>query len=129
MYGRAPSTSWLLILVCVALLLSRVGSAHLHLCFDGKEPAASLHFVDGGHHADHHVGEAHDDLDLSLIGDALNKSGKLGLDLSLLLFAAFCLSFLLFTRRHIAPVDPPRAKPTSPRSIRPPLRGPPLHAA
>lgn len=127
MLRHTPLQAWLLTLVCVALLFARVGDAHLHLCFDGSEPPASLHFTDAGHHADHHVGEVHDDLDLSLIDDVLSQMAKLGLGLLMLLLAAFWLSFLLFVPARIVPADPPRVTATPPCSLRPPLRGPPPH--
>lgn len=128
MFGRAPSRAWLLTLVCAAMLFARLGGAHLHLCFDGSEPPASLHVTDSGHYADHHDREAHDDRDVSLLGDALIKSDKPGLDLPLLL-AAFWLVVLLFARPRMVPADSPQVAVSSPRFFRPPLRGPPLHAS
>lgn len=127
MLPRYRHRLWLLSLLCIAVLVMRVGGAHLHLCFDGSEPPASLHFEDAGHHPDHHV--AHDDVDVSLLADALTKTGKLGLDLPLLLLAAFCLSFLLraspqaFRRRAALDLRPP------PAHLRPLLRGPPAFAS
>lgn len=128
MFGRTPFGIGLLTLVCVALLFARLGGAHMHLCLDGSGPPASLHVTDAGHHADHHDGAAHDDRDVWLIGDALTQSGKLGMDLPLLL-ATFWLVILLFTRLRPVPADPPRVADSPPRFCRPPLRGPPLHAS
>lgn len=118
---------WLL-LVCAALLFARLGGAHLHLCLDGSEPAASLHVSDSGHHADHHDGQAHDDRDVSLVGDALTQSGKWGLDLPLLL-AVLWLVTILFARLRITAADSPQPSASPPRFCRPPPRGPPLHAS
>jgi len=128
MFGRTPSSIWLLTLVCAVLLFARLGGAHMHLCFDGSGPPASLHVTDSGHHADHHDREAHDDRDVWPIGDALTQSGKLGMDQPLLL-TAFWLVILLFTRPRLVPADPPRVALSPPRFCRPPLRGPPLHAS
>ena len=68
--------------------------AHVHYCFDGRGPAATVHYVDvhehahdfpaaAGHHDgheddSHHGKEAtdHDDLDLDVPNDALAKSLK-----------------------------------------------------
>ena len=126
--------AWLLALACLTLLFMQMGGAHLHLCFDGKEPPASLHLADSDHHADHHgghhaAGEAHSDLDVPLAGDALTKPGKLNLDLPLLLLAALWLGFLCAARQGERPRDPPHALASSHHLRLPPLRGPPLHAS
>jgi hypothetical protein len=128
MFDRASSRVWLLTLVCVALLFARLGGVHLHMCFDGSELPASLHVTDSGHHADHHDGQAHDDRDVSLLGDALTRSGKPGLDLPLLL-TAFWLAIFLFTRLRMTAADSSQLAASTPRFFRPLLRGPPLHAA
>lgn len=128
MFLRCLPRPWLLTLACVALLFARLGGAHVHLCLDGSEPPASLHVTDSGHHADHHDGQAHDDRDVWLVGDALTKSGKWSLDLPLLL-AALWLVAVLFARLRITATDPPRRAASPPRFCRPLLRGPPLHAS
>jgi hypothetical protein len=121
---------WLLVLVCVALLSTRLTGAHLHLCLDGSEPPASVHFVDTGCHGNHHVDNQHNDVDVPLVADALSKSGKsgIGLDLLLVLLSVFVWAWQTITRPR--PIwHPPRALATaSPPFLRPPLRGPPLHA-
>lgn len=115
----------LLTLLLAALLTARVGGAHLHLCFDGSEPPASLHFSDAGHHDDHHADEAHDDVDVSLIAEAAAKLGKLSLDLPLLVTASLILFGLwLAAQRPPSPYRGPRAA-SDPYSLRPPVRGPP----
>ncbi|MGK2942352.1 MAG: hypothetical protein ACSLFJ_11840 [Immundisolibacter sp.] len=125
---RCLPRPWLLTLVCVALLFVRLGGAHMHLCFDGGEPPASLHVTDASHHAEHHDGQDHVDRDVSLLGDALTKFGKSSLDQPLLL-AAFWLVVLLLARLRIRPAEPPRVAIYPPRFCRPPPRGPPLHAS
>lgn len=128
MRDRAPPKAWLLTLICAALLFARLGGAHVHLCLDGSEPPASLHVTDSGHHADHHDGQTHDDRDVSLLGDALTKSGKSGFDLPFVL-AALWLATVLFARLRITAADSPPPYASPPRFHRPPLRGPPLHVS
>ena len=114
----------LLTLACVAVLAGRIGGAHLHLCFDGSEPPASLHFNESGHPDDHHLDSAHDDLDISAIGEAIAKAGKVSLDLPALLFFAFLLCLLAPSQgRLLLHRSPPRV--ATPAFLRPPLRGPP----
>lgn len=118
----------LLLLLGVALLFTRLGGAHLHLCFDGLEPASSLHFIDSGQHADHHAGEEHDDRDVSLIADALAKPIKLSLEVALLLvlmgFGAPLFAPAIPRHRFAA-----RITASPPFHLRPPLRGPPARSA
>ena len=54
--------------------------SHVHYCFDGQEPPASVHLVDGTDH-DHEMpghsdGAEHDDLDLDVPNQALAKACK-----------------------------------------------------
>jgi hypothetical protein len=128
MRDRALPNGWLLTLICAALLFARLGGGHLHLCLDGSEPAASLHVANPEHHADHHSDPGHDVRDVSLLDDALTKSGKSDLDLPLLL-AALWLMTVLFARLRITAAAPPPPWTSRPRFCRPPRRGPPLHAS
>lgn len=115
----------LLTLLLAVLLSARVGGAHLHMCFDGSEPPASLHFSDAGHHDDHHAEEAHDDVDVSVMAEAAAKLGKLSLDLPLLVAAALIIfSLWLSAQRPLLPYPRPWAV-SDPCFLRPPLRGPP----
>jgi hypothetical protein len=129
MFRMRPPIRVLLILLCLGIIMMRVGGAHLHYCFDGTEPPVSLHIDTqaGGHHKDGSVGSAqHEDVDISVGGDALIKKAPNLLDLlGLLIVLTFAL--LLPRLRSIAcafdslvPVSAPRAY------LRPPLRGPPL---
>jgi hypothetical protein len=118
--------------LCLALLVLRVGGVHLHLCFDGSEPPLSYHLADSGvHHLDedHLAGEPHSDRDLELAADLTVKKS---FNDSLAPFAVFALALLLF---WVAPGrgERPRAREPIPsfrdfRWRRPPLRGPPLPA-
>jgi hypothetical protein len=117
-----------LLVLCFGLLLGlRFGSVHLHLCFDGQEPATAVHVADAGfeHHDD--VGAPHDDENVEIAADSLFKPQKL--ELNALLVAAFFGFFILFAR----PLVPAAARGiegfvTHPAALRPPLRGPPLTA-
>lgn len=131
--------AWLLALACLTLLFTQMGGAHLHLCFDGQEPPASLHLSDANHHDDHHGGHhdrhhaagetPHSDLDVPLANDVLSKPVKPILDLSLILLAVLWLGALSFTRDRIPPPDPTRLRAFSTFLLLPPLRGPPLQAS
>jgi len=124
--NRPAHRSWLLTLILIALLTLRVGGAHLHLCFDGSEPPASLHLLDdGSHHDEDGASAPHHDVNLSVIDEALTKLGKASWDLPVFVAAAALLltllasPALLVTRRVIPPPQSPLYL------LRPPLRGPP----
>lgn len=119
----------LILLLCIATLVMRIGGLHAHLCIDGDESPTVLHFEDAGLHASlHHEGierasDHHDDLELKVDGDALTKLGSLELPA---LVALFLLALLL----PAAAARLPRfaaawLQPRSAIHLRPPLRGPP----
>jgi hypothetical protein len=70
----------------VALIFAGLTNAHAHVhyCFDGQEPPATVHLVDAtdhdhelpGHHAGERAGADHDDLDVDVPNQALAKSAK-----------------------------------------------------
>ncbi|MCC6201601.1 MAG: hypothetical protein IT494_01195 [Gammaproteobacteria bacterium] len=126
-----PSRVLLLTLACIALLFRPVGSEHLHLCFDGSEPPASLHLFDlGVHHAEAGYAEpgsdaTHHDSDVALSDNALTKS-KPERTLVLALLVAVSLSGLLPAPRRFLTAIPLPARTLAPPHLRPPLRGPPL---
>lgn len=123
--------AWLLTLMCVVLLLGPVGGAHLHLCFDGKEPPASFHLFDlGMHHPESGHSEpgmnaAHQDSDVAVSDNLLSK-GKVEWTPTLALLAAALLLGLLRTPQRFIPRFTACATPPAPLFLRPPLRGPPL---
>jgi hypothetical protein len=123
--SRRPSI-FMLLLLCGIMLSGRAAGIHLHLCFDGSEPPASVHFEDAGHHGEHHADEEHQDLDLSLAFEAIAKAVKQGLDLPVFLLAALLLlpPLVRTTLRRGLPEPPAGAFPSR-LSLRPPLRGPP----
>lgn len=128
------SRSWTWLTAC-ALLFAGVTNAHshIHYCFDGRAPAASVFHVDGSDHAHaipaHHThdpahdqgdhGTDHDDLDLDVPNDAIAKPVKHD--------APAIVASLLWTAspaptagaacsaaRSIAPApDPPHSRPPS----------------
>jgi hypothetical protein len=129
MRRSSPTTRVLLAMAMLALLVVRIGDIHLHLCFDGQEAPASVHVNDASvHHDGEHepAGEAHADNDVDPFLGTLVKKADLD--------AAFALIPLLLVLALLAP--PLRTSPlrlftavpvlTSPFSLRPPLRGPPL---
>ncbi len=131
-FRRSSPQTWLLVVACLALLGARLGGAHLHRCLDGNDPPASVHFADAGHHHDaHHAGETHQDVDVSLIDDVPTKLGKDDIDLDgwMLPLAVLCWVVLSIILRRVRLHDPPLLDRSSTGYLRPPLRGPPLHAA
>jgi hypothetical protein len=125
---RAPLFLLLTCLICVALLVARVGGAHLHLCLDGQTAASSVQLVDDlAEPQPAAISDPHRDVDLALIGD-LVKPGKdsVDLDFSLLLVATLFGWLLALGRAPPPPRPQPAAVLTRRFVFRPPLRGPPL---
>ncbi len=122
---------WLMTLLYVALFTVQAGRAHLHLCLDGGEPAASLHMADSGlHHTGPGTTDAgHQDIDLTLVGVALTGSGVLDSSLPLALLAVVLLRLLRLLpqspRQLLSGYRPPFLAPAA-QLLHPPLRGPPL---
>jgi hypothetical protein len=117
----------LLWLFAIALLLVRVGEAHLHLCLDGQQPAAAMHVEDAPTHDGAKVSaDGHNDVDVDLSVSPWVK--KVGVDeLPIILFASILLALLLpvlkstsFPARLLVPSLAPVW------GLRPPLRGPPV---
>lgn len=123
---RKSTRPWYLILIC-AVLLTRLGGVHLHLCFDGQEPPASIHVNDDGAHNDrHHVNGDHTDKDVAVF-DAVLTKGKGFADAPILLAACLLLLLLLRPASGQWPLAAfYRVFPLQPCALRPPLRGPPL---
>ncbi|MBL8268531.1 hypothetical protein [Steroidobacter sp.] len=125
MFRSSPfaKTLWLL---AIALLLIRVGEAHLHLCLDGADRLVAFHVKDTPNHAGgKEVSGSHTDLDLAVSASALIK--KLAVDeLPPVAFAFFFIAL-------IVPLMHGSWQPTSlvtpafstAHSRRPPPRGPP----
>jgi hypothetical protein len=108
------------------MLVIRLGELHLHLCFDGQEPAAAVHVGDSpSHDDDAHADDSHSDQDVELLNTALvKKTGADALDLLIVCLAAL---LLLPALRHAVPLPAYRFfVPLKPAHLLPPLRGPPL---
>jgi hypothetical protein len=126
MSRRVLTRPWLLTLLCALLLATRLGGAHLHLCFDGSEPPASLHLTDIGlHHGEFDAGSEHQDQDIALADEVLAKLFKSQLDLPALLLAAMFLWGLLELAQTYTPRPARGFAPSAAHSLRPPPRGPP----
>jgi hypothetical protein len=126
-----PRSKLLVWLLCIALVVMRVGGVHVHFCADGSEPAASLHVADTGlDDLDHPQGIGVDssvsDSDMSVPADILLK--KLGGDFDLATMAvAFTLLLFIVAVVRSVPVDggPSLVRVSDPTQLRPPVRGPP----
>ncbi len=123
-HSAFAKTLWL---IAIAVLVVRVGDAHLHFCDDGQEQPMALHVADapGQHHADE--GEsAHNDRDLDISGPTLfKKVGSLD-ELAVAPAMSFALVLLLPIVRSIEPIAGTALVVLTPVfSLRPPLRGPP----
>ena len=108
------------------MLVIRLGEIHLHLCFDGQEPAAAVHVGDLPSHDDaSHADTSHSDQDVELLSAAVVK--KAGTDTLDLLFVCLTVLLLLPTLRHAVPLPAYRLfAPSNPAYLLPPSRGPPL---
>lgn len=115
-----------LAVLCLAILLARLSGAHLHLCFDGSEPAQSMQ-LSGivSDQTDDGLRKPRHDLDVSLTGEALGKKLDKSFEVPALLaavlvmFVALQVCQRLTQRERAAPAHPiPLVRP-------PPSRGPP----
>jgi hypothetical protein len=116
-------------LLCITVLVLRVGGAHLHLCLDGSEPPVSVHLTDDAGLNDPHagVGQAHHDQDVSLSGEVLAKKLDAALQLPVLLAALVVLFVVPLVLVTIVPRDRTSlVHPIPIFRIRPPLRAPPV---
>jgi hypothetical protein len=111
----------------IAFMAMRMSGAHVHLCSDGQEAAASVHLVDSApHHAGDEDGAGHEDRDLKITDAAIFKKNNAGGDLMPLVFALILLLVLPRVRAFIPAVSTVLL-PQGPRLyFTPPLRGPPL---
>lgn len=126
MIGSRTLRVLLLALLCIVTLDARSLGARVHLCLDGGQAPVTMHLSAG----DVHPSAAgmlapHQDFDLSLIGQAFGKIGKLLLDPPVLIGIACLLWALDRAFRHESPGDRALVRGSSPRFTRPPLRGPP----
>ena len=124
MSRSAISPRRLVVALCIAVLATQVVGTHLHLCFDGHEPPASVQL---GHPGADDMDPDHQDQDVTVSGYVLIKSLDNAILLPALLGAAVLLFVLGIPRRLDFPPQFERAPiPASTGfRLRPPLRGPP----
>jgi hypothetical protein len=115
------------ILLCTIFLVIQSTDAHVHLCFDGQEPAVSIHIESSTELTQHltKVGLDHHDLDIDLGVNSITKLPKVDLPILALLFAALFIAFNLLGKPPLAQSRSTRFRYQSPSHFRPPLRGPP----
>ncbi len=121
------SRIWIVI-VSIAVLAMPVSAAHLHLCFDGNEPPATLHASEhGAHHSDSGASAVHHDVDVSLASSALAKKYDASLELPGLIASAFVILLMPHSGTPISPPDRAATLVPSPQlRLLPPLRAPPV---
>jgi hypothetical protein len=113
-------------MVAIATFGVRLGGIHMHLCFDGQEPPASLHVEhEHGHDDYHHSDGSHQDQDVDLLAQAFFKKADLGeLDIA---GAVLEIVALLPIGDQLGPERLTTIQPTGPpHFVVPPLRGPPV---
>lgn len=127
MFFRHSKLALCLWIFAIALMAMRISGAHVHLCADGQEEAASVHLLDASpHHGDDEAADGHQDRDVNISDAALFKKSFTGGDLMPLVFALILLLVLPHVRAFI-PRASTVALPLGPRlHFTPPLRGPPL---
>ena len=121
------STRLLIWTVVMTVLVVRASDTHLHLCFDGQEPPATVHFADASVHQDeHHEGQDHADEDVDPFVGAFTKSDDGDVDIASFIIASVLLAWMPRARDEPPqPSDLPYATAGPPHHVRPPLRGPP----
>jgi hypothetical protein len=126
MIFRRRNAGLLMLVLCGILLSTRMMGDHLHLCFDGQEPAVSLHGDDGGLHHEHVAdGGAHNDRDVDLPTAASAKGKSLDSSASALLAAVASAVLVPQVRTSWTRVSSSESFQSFTRHLRPPLRGPP----
>lgn len=127
MFRLSRSTAWAWVLL-VAVLFVRLGDAHLHLCFDGQEPPATVHVMEDTAHHDDGAGTGvseHNDQDINLFDAVLAKKAGAA-DFLLLAIAVILLLLPRLSVRQKVFFAPVQTVASLPLFFHPPLRGPPL---
>ncbi len=113
--------------LCVAVFVTRLSGAHLHVCLDGSEAPESVQLTNVGSN-DWSDGsrKARHDLDLSLAGEAGGKKfdGRLALLVPFAAETAFLILKVL-DPHLISERSTPTINATPGSRLRPPLRAPP----
>lgn len=124
--SRPQRLTWIWLFIA-ALIVGRVEGAHLHLCFDGQEPPATVHLTDGVHHDDaHQLDEEHVDQDVDLFGATLVKKADSGTDLQTPFVTSISVLLPVESRRSSRPEILTHPSPRRLLYLDPPPRGPPL---
>lgn len=113
--------------LCTILLGVRCSGAHVHLCFDGKDPAISVQFEDGlesGPLAE--ATSTHHDTDIAISGNLGGKLPKIDLPVLALLFSAVFIALNLLGTPPLARARSRRVHNRPAFYFQPPLRGPPV---
>ncbi len=110
------------------LVLSCAGHIHNHVCLDGQEAAAVVHFENLGGHPDHADDATHDDVENELTPQVL-LTKTLDQDSPLFLFSTALLlteAFPLQRPLHFIVED--RSAYHQPAELLPPAQAPPFHS-
>lgn len=117
---------WMAI-IAIAVLAMPVNGAHLHLCFDGGEPPATVHSLeDGAHHEESGADVVHRDVDVSIANSALAKKYDQSLDSPGLIATAIVVLRVPVSGAVVPLPDRSAVLVPDPElRLLPPLRGPP----
>jgi hypothetical protein len=117
---------WMAI-IAIAIVAMPVNGAHLHLCFDGGEPPATVHSMDdGAHHEESGADVVHRDVDVSIASSALAKKFDQSLHLPGLIATALFVLRVPVTGAVVPLPDRSAVLVPEPElRLLPPLRGPP----
>lgn len=115
-----------LAIYALAILALPALGAHLHLCFDGGEPPASLHatYDDVGHSAG--AAPSHHDVDVELANTALGKKFTESSDGPAVPAAALIVLPPPSIEAFVVPQRTDSFVPVAALQLRPPPRGPPV---
>jgi hypothetical protein len=118
----------LLTLVALAVVAMPASGVHLHLCFDGAEAPATMHFAeDGNTHTEPGIHATHSDTDVELGAPAVAKKVDNSLDLpSLMVVAGLLFRVPAATPAVLPETDDAAIVVHSAYRILPPLRAPPV---
>jgi hypothetical protein len=118
----------LLTLVAIAVIAMPASGVHLHLCFDGAEAPATVHFgEDGKGHTEPATQGTHSDTDVELGAPAVAKKADRTFDLPSLMVVAHVLLRVPVPAQAVLPeTDDATVIVSSSYRILPPLRAPPV---
>jgi hypothetical protein len=123
---QRPSTTAIVYLLLVVLLLLRVGGAVSHYCFDGMEPAVTIHFDNLSGHVQHDTAIGHTDVEKQVLSDNL-LSKIFEVDLLPAIAVLFLLALLPLGKSYSYLQVVVQLRNQS-KNYRPPLRAPPLYS-